>query len=119
MTDVMVQLMITVPYAMSRTERAPVVMMMVGVAVMPIPVMRPACVVMPPVRVIIPVPGTGPRYPCRTPEPIVDNRPVHIYRFDDIVRTIHVFVTDHLNGHIVLLVFLHVDGRYILVDILG
>lgn len=54
--DTSVHLVIAVMNMMSGTERAPVVMMMVSVAVMPVPVMRPAVMTVPPVRIISPVP---------------------------------------------------------------
>lgn len=58
-----VQLMITVVVMMSRTERAPVVMTMECVAVLPVPVVRPATVYVPPTRVISPVPRRMPAIP--------------------------------------------------------
>lgn len=54
--DTSVHLVIAVMNMMSGTERAPVVMMMVSVAVMPVPIMCPAVMVIPPVRIISPVP---------------------------------------------------------------
>ena len=54
--DTSVHLVIAMMNMMSGTERAPVVMMMVSVAVMPVPIMCPAVMVIPPVRIISPVP---------------------------------------------------------------
>lgn len=100
-------------------ERAVVVMVMVGIAMMPVPVMCPTAVNVPPSRVIPPVPGAVPCYPCRAPKPVVDNRSVYIYRLDDIARTVYVLVSDDLHFHIVLrFVFLYVYRGHILVDIL-
>jgi hypothetical protein len=93
--------------------------MMESVAVMPVPVMCPAVVHVPPTRVITPVPRTMPCVPCVAPEPVVDNRTVDINRFDDIVRTIYVLVTYHLNAYFVLLVFLYIDRGNVLIDIFG
>ena len=116
--DTLVQFVIAMTRMMRVTERAAVVMVMIGVAVMPIPVMCPASVCVPPSRPITPVPGTMPCIPCVTPEPIVDNRTIDIYRFDDVVLTIHILVTDYLYGNLVVLIFLHIYRGYILVDIL-
>ena len=92
---------------------------MVCIAVTPIPVMCPAAVYIPPTRVISPIPRTLPCVPVRTPKPVVDNRSIDIYRFDDIVRSIYIFVADNLNGHIVGCVFLYVYRGNVLIDILG
>ena len=113
-----VQVMIAMPYFMRMPERAAVVMVMVGVAVMPIPVVCPAAVNVPPARVITPVPGTMPSVPCVAPEPIIDYRPIDIYRFDDIVRSIHVFIANNLHAYLVVLIFLYVYRGYVLIDIL-
>ena len=99
-------------------ERAVVVMMMVGVATMPVPVMCPTSVCVPPTRPVAPVPRTMPSVPCVAPEPIVDERTIYIYRFDDIVYAIYVLIADNLYGYIVALVFLDIYGGYILVYIL-
>ena len=92
--------------------------MMPSVAMMPVPVMRPTVVYIPPIRVISPVPRTTPCYPVRTPEPIVYNRSIHIYRLDDIVRTIYVLIAYDLYFYLVLrFVFLHIYRGYILIDV--
>ena len=113
-----VQLVITVVNGVSRTERAVVVMMMERVAVMPVPVMRPAAMNIPPTRVISPVPRAMPCAPIRTPEPVVDERPIDIHRFDDVVDAVHVLIAYHLYRHIVRFVFLHIDGGNVLINIL-
>ena len=104
---------------MSRAERAVVVMMMEGIAVMPVPIVGVYRMTMPPPRPVIPVPRTSPGVPAITPEPVVDNRTVNENRFYDIVRTVYIFVSDNLNGYIVGLIFLYIDRCDILVDILG
>ena len=119
MAYVVMHVMIAVVDMMSRTERAVVVMMMECIAVMPVPIVCPAVVRVPPVRVISPVPRTMPCVPCVAPEPIVDNRSVDIYRFDDIVGAVYVLVTYYLNAYLVLLVFLYVYRGNILIDIFG
>ena len=113
-----VHLVIPVVYMTAGTERAPVVMMMVCVAVMPVPVMRPAVMAVPPVRIISPVPRRVPRYPSCAPEPIVYYRTVNVNRLYDVVRTIHVLITDHLNAYLILLIFLYVYRGYVLEYIL-
>ena len=85
---------------------------------MPIPVMCPASVHIPPTRVVAPIPRTMPSVPIRTPEPVVDNRSIDIYRLDDVIGSIDIFVAYYLNRHIVRFVFLYIYGGYILVDVL-
>ena len=120
MTHVTMHVVIALMNVTSRTERAVVVMVMESVAVMPVPVMCPAAVYVPPTRVITPVPRTMPSVPCVAPEPIVDNGSIDIYRFDDVVRTIDVLVTYHLNADLLgRFIFLYIDRCNILIDIFG
>lgn len=119
MTYPVIEVVIAAMCIACMAERAVVMVMVPCVAVTPIPVALPACVVVPPVRVIPPVPGAIPCYPVRTPEPIVDHRPVHVHGLDDIICTIDVLVADHLYADLARVVFLHVYGGYVLVDILG
>lgn len=116
--NAMMHLMITVMNLMCVTERAVRMMVMISVAVMPIPVMCPAVVYVPPARVITPIPRTMPSVPCIAPEPIVDQRSVNVNRFDDIVSTIYVLIADYLNGNLVFLVFLNEYRGNVLEDIL-
>jgi hypothetical protein len=111
-------LVVSVTEMMSVAERAAVVVVMIGIAVMPIPVMRPAAVCVPPTGVVSPVPRTRPSIPCVAPEPIVDNRSENIYRLYDVVLTVHILVANYLNGYLVVLVFLYIYRGYILEDIL-
>lgn len=83
--------------------------MMVRIAVMPIPIMCPAVVNIPPVRVISPVPRAMPSVPSVAPEPIVYQRTIDIHGFNDIVHTIDILIADYLNGYIVVRVFLNID----------
>ena len=76
----LVHLVVSVTGTGRVVERAAVVVMMIGIAVMPIPVVCPAAVCVPPSGVIAPVPRTCPCVPCIAPEPIVDNRSINIYR---------------------------------------
>ena len=110
--------MVAVAYLTCVTERAAVVMVMIGVAAMPVPVMCPASVCVPPSRPVTPVPRRMPCVPCVRPEPIVDDRTIDINRLYHVVRTIDILVANYLNGNLVLLVFLHVYGGYVLEDIL-
>ena len=101
------------------SERAVGVMVMPMVAMIPVAVHRPAMPAIPPVRIIAPVPRRMPAVPRRTPEPVVDIRTIDIYRLDDIVRTVNVFVTNHLCANLTgCFILLDVDGRNILEDIL-
>lgn len=84
-------------------------MMMVCVAVMPVPIMRPAVMAVPPTRIITPVPRRVPCNPGCAPEPVVYNRTVNVNGFYDVVRTIYVLIAYYLNSYLLLLVFLNVD----------
>jgi hypothetical protein len=59
-----------------------------------------------------------PCVPCVRPEPIVDDRTIDVNRLYHVVRTIDILVANYLNGNLVLLVFLHIYGGYVLEDIL-
>jgi hypothetical protein len=110
--------MITVAHMMSGAEGAPVMMVMIGIATMPVPIMCPTTMCVPPTGIIAPIPRRAPCVPITSPEPIIDNRSVNIHRFDDVVGTIYILVTYHLNGNLVgRFIFLHVDRSYILVDV--
>lgn len=111
--------MIPVVDMMSGTERAVMVVMMPCVAASPVPIVCPAVVYVPPVRIVSPVPRRVPCIPPGAPEPIVDYGTIDIYGLDDVVRSVNVLVTYYLNGHIIAFVFLYVDRRYVLVDIFG
>lgn len=112
------QVMVAAAYLACVTERAAVVVVMIGVATMPIPVMCPASVCVPPSRPITPVPRAVPCVPCVRPEPVVDHRTIDINRLYHVVCTIDILVANYLNGNLVLLVFLHIYGGYVLEDIL-
>ena len=114
----LVHLVITITGTGRVAERAAVVVMMIGIAVMPIPVVCPAAVCVPPTGVISPIPRTVPSVPCIAPEPIVDNGSVNIYRLYYVVLTIHIFVADYLNRNLVVLIFLYIYRGYVLEDIL-
>ena len=111
-------IVVTVTRLMCVAERAAVVVVMVSVAVMPVPIVCPTAVCVPPARPITPVPRTVPSVPCVAPEPIVDQGPIDINGFYDIVRTVNILVANYLNGNLILLIFLHVYRGYVLEDIL-
>ena len=90
---------------------------MIGVAVTPVPVICPTVVCVPPSGPVSPVPRAMPCVPIRTPEPIVYQRTVNIYRFDDVGRTIYILIAYYLNAYLIRLVFLYIDGGYVLIDI--
>lgn len=90
------------------------------IAMMPVAIVRPAVPVVPPMGIEIPVVRRGPTYPERIPEPVVDIRTVDIYRLYHIVSTIDIFITYDLGGHFTgYLIFLDIDGCYVLEDIFG
>ena len=111
-------LVVTAPYLTSGPEGAAVVMVMIGVAVMPIAVICPATVYVPPSGIITPIPRRMPCVPSVTPEPVVYYRTIDINRLYDIVRTIYVLIAYYLNRHLVFLVLLHIYRCNVLVDIL-
>lgn len=90
---------------------------MPGVAVTPVPIVSHQVVCVPPSGPVSPVPRAMPCVPIRTPEPIVYQRTVNIYRFDDVGRTVHVLIAYDLNAYLIRLVFLYVDRGYVLIDI--
>lgn len=71
----------------------------------------------PPTRVISPIVRTAPCVPTGAPEPIIYYRTIDVNGLDDVVGAIYILVAYYLNGNLVLLVFLYVDGRYILEDV--
>ena len=103
---------------MSGTVRADRMMMMVPIAVVPIYIRCHAVVRMPPSRPIVPIVRRVPACPSRSPEPVVDIWSIDIYGFDDVVGTIDILVTYHLNSHALGgLVFLYIDRCDILIDV--
>lgn len=109
--------MIAVVRRATVAERAVVMVVMVCVAVMPVHIPCYAVVMIPPAGVIAPIPRRTPCVPCGRPKPIVDNRTVDIYGFDDIVGTIYILIADDLNRNLVVGIFLYVYRGDILVDI--
>ena len=112
------QVIVAAAYLSCLTERAAVVVVMIGVAPMPVPVMGPASMCVPPSRPIAPVPRRMPCVPCVRPEPVVDDRTIDINRLYHVVRTIDILVANYLNGDLVMLIFLYVYRGYVLEDIL-
>ena len=111
--------MIAVVRRATVAERAVVMVVMVCVAVVPVHVPCYAVVMIPPAGVIAPIPRRIPCVPCGRPKPIVDNRTVDIYGFDDVVRAVDIFVTYHLRSDLTCaLVFLYIYGCHILEYIL-
>ena len=95
------------------------VTMVESIAVVPIVVICPDRVRIPPSGIVAPVPRRCVGIPIRSPKPIVNDRLIDIYRLDDIVGAVDIFIADNLHGDFVRLVFLHIDGGNILVDVLG
>ena len=92
--------------------------MMEGVAMMPIPIVCPATMNVPPSGPVTPVPGRVPCNPCVTPEPIVDYRTINVYGLYDIVGSINVLIANYLYRDLILLVLFNIYRGYILIDIL-
>lgn len=104
----------------SRTETAAVAVSVVErIAVVPVVVIRPDGVRIPPARVVTPVPRRRVGVPVGSPEPVVDDRLVDIDGLDDIVRPVDILIADYLHGYFLRLVFLHIDGSHILIDVFG
>jgi len=89
------------------------------IAVVPIPIVCPTVMIVPPGGVIAPVPRRVPSVPSGTPEPIIYYRTIDVNRLDDIIGAVHIFITYYLYRYIVGFIFLDINGRYILVDILS
>lgn len=99
-----------------RTDR---IMIMVPIAMIPIDEWIYAIVWSPPMRIISPVVWRMPAYPCSTPKPIINERSVNIYRLNNVVGAIDIFITYYLNcNRLGSLVFLYEDRCNILIDIL-
>ena len=110
--------MVVMTIMMSRAERAVWIMVVMPIAVIPIQMRCNAIVRTPPTWPIAPVVRRVPCHPCRSPEPIIYHWTVDIYRLNNIVRTIYIFVAYHLHSDLLLLILLHIDRSYILIDIL-
>lgn len=109
--------MIAVVRRATVVERAVVMVVMVCVAVMPVHIPCYAVVMIPPAGIVSPIPRRIPCVPCGRPKPIVDDRTVDIYGFDDIVGTIYILIADDLNRNLIRCIFLYVYRGDILVDI--
>ena len=91
------------------TVRAIRMAVMPMIATIPVVCERHYIPTTPPIGVIIPVPRRCPTYPERIPEPVIDIRTVDIYGFDDIVRTVDIFVAYNLRSDLTCaLVFLYI-----------
>jgi hypothetical protein len=114
----MMQIVVSAANLTCVTERAAVVVVMIGVATMPVPVMCPASVCVPPTRPVTPIPRRMPCVPCVGPEPIIDDWTIDIYRLNYVVRTVDILVADNLYGYFVLRIFLNIYRGYVLENIL-
>ena len=104
---------------MSSAVGANRMMIMMPIAMIPIQERIYAIVWTPPTWPIPPVVRGMPAYPRRTPEPIINNWLVDIYRFNNIICTVYIFITNHLHSDLIIRIFLHKDRSYVLIDILG
>ena len=92
---------------------------MMPIAMIPIHKWIYAIVWSPPMWIISPIVWRMPTYPCCSPKPIVDHRSMNIYRLDNVVRTIDIFITYYLyRNRLGFLIFLYKDRCHILVYIL-
>lgn len=92
-------------------------MMMVFVDVPPVDRVAPAGVSVPPFGPVAPIPGRSPAYPVVSPEPVINNRTIDIYRFDHVVATIDELITDNLHHYFLGSLFYQYSG-HILIDVL-
>ena len=60
-----------------------------------------------------------PCVPGIAPKPVVYQRTIDINGFYYVVGAVNVLIAYYLNTHLLIFIFLYVDGSYILVDILG
>lgn len=101
-----------------RAETAAVaVVVMVGIAVVPIVIIRPDAMCIPPRGIVAPIPRRGVSVPIGTPEPVVDDGLVDIHGLDDIVGAVDILIPDDLDGNLVRLVLLNIYRCHILVDV--
>ncbi len=70
-----------------------------------------------PTRPVTPVPRRSPTNPSRSPKPIVNNRSIDIYWFDNVVGTIYILVTYHLYRYFLVSLVLHINRCHILENI--
>ena len=103
---------------MSRTIGADWMMVVVCIAVIPIQMICYAVIWMPPAWPIIPIIWRMPCHPMRAPKPVIDHWSINIYWFNNVIRTIYIFVTYHLYCHLFIIIFLHINRCHILIDIL-
>lgn len=94
------------------------VVVMVGIAVVPIVIVSPYAMCIPPRGVVAPIPRRGVSVPIGSPEPVVDDGLIDIHGLDDVVGAVDILVPDDLDGYFVRLVLLNIYRCHILVDIL-
>ena len=94
-----------------------VVMIVIVPNMMAIYIECPAMIGMPPTRPVAPIPGRIPANPVGAPEPVINDRYIEVCGLDDIVCSVDVLVTDHLHNNLVVSIFLHIDGGYILKNV--
>lgn len=68
--------------------------------------------------VITPVIGRIPYHMERIPEKIIDQWSVYINWFENVIRTINVFITHYLYGNFLLVAYININGGNILENIL-
>lgn len=98
------------------TATGVVVVISVNMVVVVIP--DPRIIAGVPAGVITPVIRRVPANPSRSPEPVVNNRAIEIYRLNNIVGAIYILVTYDLHGHCLVGLTLNIDGGYILINVL-
>lgn len=97
---------------------AAVVMAMICVNVAMIFVARAIAIRMPMSWVVAVVIRRMPIYPCRTPEPVVNYRTINIYRLNDVICSINIFVANNLNGNVFCSnIFFYKDSSNVLVNV--
>ena len=99
-------------------ETATGVMVVISVDMVVVVMPEPRIIARVPARVIAPIIRRVPANPRRSPEPVINDRAIDIYRFNDIVGAIDILVTYDLHGHCPVSLPLHVDGGDILINIL-
>jgi hypothetical protein len=115
----MMHIMVTMMRTIACTVRANWVVVVMPVTVIPIEMWCYTMVWMPASWPIIPIVRRMPANPSCTPEPIVDNRSMDIYRLDDIVGAIDILISNHLYcDRLSSRVFLYEDRSYVLINIL-
>lgn len=114
----------TMHISIARWQRCMIAVTDIGVHVvvvvdmMPIVVHQPYIVCIPIRWVVSPIVRRMPCMPSRSPKPVVNDWCIDIYRLDDIIGSINIFIADYLNADLLgSFIALHIDTCHVLKNI--